>query len=293
MPQFSFRLVPPGALAPFSRYLLPYIAREARQPDSSLTVLGAVWGDLACGAAALRPGAQAHELVSLFVDPQARRRGVGGALADLALEHSAREGADLLTASYVLDGEDLTAMDALFLRRGGHPQAAAPVYTMDSARFHANRLVRAAFRPQFRPASQLCPFSRLSREQLERLTAENDIPYILSPEGCRDRMDPELSLAWTGGGQIGAYILGCEEAPGSFVLSAAWRGGAPPSSFLSLLRGQLNLCYYQCGGDFSYHISAISPAADQLIHKITGGDFRRLEEHRAVLPVSSPRSDGE
>lgn len=285
MPQFSFRLVSPKTLAPFRQYLLPYIAREAGQLDSGLTVLGAVWGELACGAAALRRSAETCELVSLFVDPQVRRRGVGGALADLALERSAREGTYFLTASYVLGGEELAAMDALFVRRGGIPQAVAPVYTMHSAEFHENRLLCAAFRPQFQPASQLCPFSRLKPEQLERLGEEKGIPFQVSLEGCRGRMDLELSLAWVSGGQIGAYILGYENTPGSFVLSAAWRGSAPPASFLALLRGQLNLCYYQGGGDFFYHVSAVSPAADQLVQKITGGHFRRLEEHRVALPI--------
>lgn len=288
MPQFSFRLVAPKALAPFSQYLLPHIAREAGRPDSGLAVLGSVWGELACGAAALRPGAETCELVSLFVDPQVRRRGAGGALTDLALECSAREGARFLTASYVLGGEELTAMDALFARRGGPPRTVAPVYTMDSARFHQNSLLRAAFLPGFRPAAQLCPFSRLKPEQLEQLFTENDIPFPLSLEGCQGRVDPELSLAWVSEGRVGAYILGYESTPGSFVLSAAWRGSAPPASFLSLLRGQVNLCYYQGGGDFLYHVCAVSPAADQLIHKITGGNFRLLEEHRVSLPVLSP-----
>ena len=50
-----------------------------------------------------------------------------------------------------------------------------------------------------------------------------------------------------------------------------------------LLLAHVNLCYYRSGGDFLYYVSPAVEFADRLIQTYTGGDCRRLEEHRAVL----------
>ena len=58
---------------------------------------------------------------------------------------------------------------------------------------------------------------------------------------------------------------------------------APASCLHELLLAHVNLCYYRSGGDFLYYVSPAVEFADRLIQTYTGGDCRRLEEHRAVL----------
>ena len=91
----------------FSQYLLPDAARLLRTGQDVL-LLGAVCGKVACGAAALRfpdppPGADSVRdalLLSLFVDPLVRRRGVGTELLRLALDCARERGAARLRADY-------------------------------------------------------------------------------------------------------------------------------------------------------------------------------------------------
>ena len=47
----------------------------------------------------------------------------------------------------------------------------------------------------------------------------------------------------------------------------------------------MNLCYYRCGGDFLYYISPSMEYADRLIQAYSGGNYRRLEEHRADIAL--------
>ena len=87
-------------------------------------------GGLACGAAAVRWTGGEAVLESLFIDPLVRGRGLGGALADLAILTARERDAGSLTCGYVLAGEDLVAMNAIFpagaVRRGSWARPIAP-----------------------------------------------------------------------------------------------------------------------------------------------------------------------
>ena len=297
MSRLSFRPLDPIGPGPFAQYLLPSVVQMASRSPGDLTCLGAVWDQSACGAAAVRWTQDCGVLVSLFVDPLIRGQGVAGALLDRVIEACARRGVTALSASYVLRGGELDAMDALFRSRGAEPVPMAPTYEMDTSRFHQARFLSPAFQPDFRPDSHVQVLTSLSQEQLDALEADPDIPEVLLPSACGDRLEPGLSVAWTDGGRILAYVLGGESGPASCSLLAAWRGAdAPASSFLSLLQAQLNLCYYRCGGDFRYFLSAISPGAAVLTEHLTGGDYTLYEEHAVWLDLSpgetAPSPDG-
>ncbi len=285
MAWISIRPVDPARPGPFGQYLLPGVLAGA--PPDAVTVLGAVWDNLACGAAAVRW--DRAEIASLFVDPQVRGLGVGGRMVDLLLEEAARRGVEALDADYTLGGEELAAMDALCRRRGGNPLPLSRVYQADTGRFHHSPAVGCALSPGYRPHPSAVPFSRLPSEALDALEADGRIPPLLRPSASGDRMDPALSVAWLRDGRAGAYLLCGEAGPGGYALLAAWRGpDALAAAFLILLRAQLNRCYYRQGGDFLYSFSTLGGAAEALAKRIVGGRCNRYEEHTAALPAPVP-----
>ncbi len=85
---FTLCLFDPANPGPYEQYILPNITAEMRQDPEDYAALGAVWNDCAVGAAVItedEDDPDAAAVVSLYVDPQVRRRGIGTALLDLSL----------------------------------------------------------------------------------------------------------------------------------------------------------------------------------------------------------------
>ena len=186
----------------------------------------------------------------------------------------------------MLDGADLTAMNALFTRRGGAPFYECPAYRVDVSGYAEAPFTGAALRSGYRPAAAVTAFSQLTRQQLDRLDARVDIPGWMLWSACASRCDPELSLAWMQEEQVTAYLLGGESADGGCVLNAAWRGAeAPASSFPALLRGVLNRCWYQFGGGFPCYFSAVSTTVQALAGTLVRGSCREYAQMYARIPL--------
>lgn len=286
MTGLSVRPVAPQEQKHFEQYLLPQTTLALHRDGGRYTVLGALAGTLACGAAAVRWEEDGAALDSLFVDPLVRGRGIGGALADLAISTARERRAAGLGCDYVLDGEALAAMNAIFSHRDGAPQLLGPAYCADMSAYRDKRLIGAALRSGYRPSPSLLPFSQLTPEQLARLEERAEIPSYLRWQSCASRCDAELSLAWMQDGQVSAYILGGQAAGGGYVLAAAWRGAeAPAASFPALLRGQLNRCWYQSGGGFLYYFSAVTAPAQALARLLLRGPYREYAQMSAWVPL--------
>lgn len=289
----SFRRLDVQNPGVFSQYLLPGALKGAGTAAGEFALFGAVWDQSACGAAAARFQNGRGEILSLFVDPLARRQGVGTKLAELLLQESAERGAAELSGSYVLTGEALEGMDAFFASLGAEPEFWAPAFGMDSSLFRESRFFAKIFRPTFRPNAHIQPFSALSAGQLTALATRGDIPSYLLPSACANRLDPALSLAWVEDGRVTAYVLGGETGQNSYTLLAAWREAAAPSTcFFHLLYAQLNRCFYRCGGDFFYYLSAVTPETAALADRLTEGCYTLFEEHIVRLPLPGGSEEG-
>ena len=274
----------PAKPGPYEQYILPHIAAEMRREPERFTALGAAWRRSAVGAAVLTDDGDDPDtavLSSLFVDPQARGKGVCTALLTAAAETAAASGAKTLRLSYTLAGEELEAMDRAVRAVGGEPEYRFPVYTMDAAEFHDSRLLGRAFRPDYKPPENVVSFLNLTQEQLETLHADPEATWYAPG------MQPELSLAYLQDGRVTGFWLGRMSAPGNYAVQGVWcSSAAPVATFHTLITAHVNLCYYHGGGDFLYHCAASVEFADKLLQRYTEGKFRRLEEHRAVFTLS-------
>lgn len=288
MEQLSFRTLDNVLNSPFQQYLLPQSALPAHVSVDELTVIGAVWGKAACGAAAVLITSDTAELVSLFVDPQVRGKNIATNLLRIVFEKVHRCGLSNLSVSYVLGGEELTAMDSLIRHYGGKPEFRSHVYGINSADCHNAPIISSAFRPSYRPAPEIVSFSLLDAKQIADLDANEDIPVFLRPSACAAKMDPDLSMAWLEGKHITAYVLGGASSTDSYSNLSAWREkNASPDTFHKLLVAQLNRCFYRSGGDFHFFCSPVTPHAEKLVQALTAGKSVRYEEHFALLSTES------
>ena len=276
------RIVP----VPFAGYVLPYVRSDIAHRDAAdCLVLGAVWNGLACGAAVVEWDGDAGVLRSLFVDPKARGCGVAGHMLDLLLAEGARLGKRALVVDYILNREELAAMDALVTARGGQYETGAPVCGMLSDEFLESPLLGPALRSDWKRPEAVALFSELSPQQLTRL-ADVDIPAFLRPAALGERLDPGLSAAWLKNGTPVAFALGFQSGDRMFCQSSIWRGqDAPEGSFRALICTQVNQCWYRSGGSFVFFISPINPRSAAMAEWFTGGNYEPYSQREAVIPI--------
>lgn len=297
--QVSYRIAEGKEQSVFAQYLLPVAADLARRDRDHVLLLGAVWGTSACGAAALRlwqrneDAPPEAELLSLYVDPEVRRQGVGLGLLVFALEQAVRAGAVLFSAYYTAGAEELAAMDGLFETAGMEPEFHLPIYVMDSATYHDSKALHGAFSEKYRRPDHIVPLSALTPAQKERLYSHPELPDFLHPAG-RLGLNPDLSLVYLKDGEAEGVWLCTSTAIGHYSVLGVWRSEATPVfCFHEMILAHLNHCYYHGGGDFHYYVSPAVEFADKLIQKYTQGDYHQLEEHFVTLWLDEPEDDEE
>lgn len=285
MPFFS--LCPIHTSGPFSQYLLPQAASFIAAEDPFTVALGVVSGQYAAGAGCAQLQAGKAVLLSLFIDPAIRGQGAAGLLLDALAKECAARGAGQLTANYVLEGQALAAMDALFRARGAEPYTVPEqTFRIDSAQFHDMPLIRAAFHPSFRPASAVRRFCDISPALLDALAKEPAIPDYLKWDACRGRVTADMSLGWVENGRITAYTLAGESPDGGCAQVATVRlPCAAPSSILALVRALINLSFYRFGGDFPFYTATVTPESYALVQRLSGGQYTEYTERSAVITL--------
>lgn len=286
--ELSIRTLNRRELPGFRPYLLPETAALLEREDPGLLALGAVTGRNSCGAAAACVTEDGAELTGLFVDEAARRRGVGKALLDALLEQMDARGAARVSADYVLEGEQLLAMDILLVSRGFFlPQTRSKVFAVQSADFRREKLLRRAFSPRYRTPAGICGLEEVPAAALEAMEQAEQVPEFLRWSRRRERTDPGLSAALVREGRVLAYQL-AEEGVGGFTLLSAVSGReAPPTAFLLLLWEVLSRCRYRRGGDYTFYFSALDPRTERLALRLMGERYAAYEEHTTfrLLPA--------
>ena len=296
----SYRIAEGREREVFTQYLLPVPADLARKDPDHIVLLGAVWGDAVCGAAAMRLLPRSEdapleaELLCLYIDPQVRRNGVASGLLEYCLDQAAEAGAELFTAQYTAEGEQLDAIDGLFRKLGYEPEFHLPVYVMDSRTYHDSKALHTAFSRKYQRPDHIVPLSALTPEQKERLYSHPELPKFLHPAG-RLGLSPDLSLVYLKDGEAEGLWLCASTAVGHYSVLGVWKSEATPVfCFHEMILAHLNHCWYHGGGDFMYYVSPAVEFADKLIQTYTQGDYKRLDEHSVELfLVDTEEEDGE
>ncbi len=273
----------------FAGYVLPYVRRQISRADngSSYMVIGAMWNGLACGAAVVKWEENEGNLLSLFIDPKARRCGIAEPMSDLILEEGAALGKDSLNLEYILKDEELTAMDALVRARGGDLDTSDPVCGMKSEDFLDSPLVGPALHAGWKRPGSIVLFSELTPAQLDAVNTETGLPFYLRPSFLGERVDPALSAVYLVDDEPVAFVLGFQSGDRMFCQSSVWRGpNAPEGSFRALICTQINQCWYRSGGNFVFFISPINPRSAAMAEWFTGGNYDPYTQRDAEIPIN-------
>ena len=286
--EWSIRTLDREELPGFQPYLLPDTARSLERREKDVLALGLILGHNACAAAAARLSGESAELTDLFVDEIVRHRGMGGLLLERLMERLAAEGGSRLSASYVLRGEELAAMDRLMVSCGfSAPWRRSRVFRTHSEGFHQDPRLGAAFSPQYRTPQDVCALSEAPQKAMEELRRGEDIPDYLAPEAFQGRALPELCVAMVQDGRVTAYLLSGEDGAGGIVLLAAVRReGAPSTAFQTLLLELLNRCWYRLGRDFAFYFSVLDDKVERLALLLMGERYEDYEEHSCARLLS-------
>ena len=265
-----------AALLPaFLPYLIPPAAEVIAEGREEMIALGAVTQDLkTCGAIVgeLRQGRLT--VFSLYVDPAARRQGVGTLLLEQLLALCPQA---VPAAEWMLPQEDFDAVDAFLQARGFAPaQREASLYRLESAQLRQISAVRRAFSPTFRPDGNVVPISALTPEERHELYSDPTIDPRLQYHVLADRATPSLCLCYRYQGRVTAYLLCGETGPGEMaILAALSRPSANPAAMLQLATALIHQGLAHFGGDFVCWLDAIHPASENLALALSGHTARR------------------
>lgn len=274
--------------APFAPYLLPQVRYDIGA-GADIAAFGAIQGDHAVGAVAIRLDDAVLRILSLYVDVAARRQGIGSMLMEAVAEALAELGDEIrvIRADYMVDEED-SAVIAAFLNSLGfsEPKASNRLFSVDTAKLHRLPLLREAFSANFAADPHVHPYSDITPGQLAEVEADESVLPYLKPSAMRRGILRQGSTIWVEDGHVLAWVLDCQSFDGEIVLSAACkRDGAPKNSFLRLLQAAANRCYLMMGRDFTVYISAIDEYPASLIEKISGGMQKEYKHYSAEIDL--------
>ena len=274
MAELNFYLLDKTNAGPFAPYLLPQV-RQYIGDGKALIALGAVLDDHSVGAVAASVENGALHIVSLYVDPEVRRQGVGTlllcALGELV---NANELPAKRARVYFMeeDGMDVAGLTA-FLRAMdfGEPELSDRLFSVDTADLHELPGLGEAFTTEFQPDPHVRPFSAITPEQLREIEDDPDVMACLKPGAMRFNPMRSASMIWVEDGHVLGWILAYQGVDEEIVVAAsAKRAGAPKGCWRKLLSAAANRCYVMLGRDYKAYILTINEHSLELVEQIAG-----------------------
>jgi len=169
-------------------------------------LFGGVVDDIAVGTIALDSFEDGYSIAWLWVAPEYRRKGIGGALLDEVCKLSVGMSKACLTVTYPADALWADVMEYMLWMRGF--QVFVQTYPMYL--FTKEQLLSAPLleKTELVPDSRVVPLSKVIRSQLQEMIEENrQIENYYVSHAEYDRADGERSRALIQGGRIMGLIL--------------------------------------------------------------------------------------
>ena len=213
---------------PLYRPLLPLLGTGAADPQGHRPIAcRALVGDAMAGLLLAARSAEhpaAAELLSIFVAPDHRGRGIATALV-ACLEAAARDaGVVELSGSYMTGKPSIDALERVFVRRGFEP----PVLRMVVLKFTPEEARECDWYKKARmPAgTSIFPWAELGpgeREALKRSQAEH--PWIhpeLEPWRCDQHFDEVSSVGMRKDGTVVGWVINHRPSPGLVTFTTSF-----------------------------------------------------------------------
>jgi uncharacterized protein (TIGR03032 family) len=185
------------------------LGRPLREPLLAVVAAAGEGGEpLALAVAEVRARGDVVEVVSLFVRPEARRRGLAGRLLAALEREAARRGAERIDLAFRSTQPGAPAVRRLLAARGW----SQPAPRLRLGKVDARLAGAAALRPRALPAGyEVFPWSDLApaerRELIERQQRAEWFPPALSPFQMEERLEPALSLGLRHEGRVVGWLI--------------------------------------------------------------------------------------
>ena len=268
----ELRILTPELLPAFLPYLSDEAVQAIREKQEGLLALGAVTDDFhSCGAACAAADPEGLVLFSLFVDPQIRRQGVASLLLNRLEEQ-----APIVDACSFVPQEDLAGLTAFLNVRGFRLDCEeSPVMQLRCSDMRQSPRCRRAFLPNFRPDSNVVPFSQLTDGELEELLRDDSIPAYLRPDHFEQEvLTSPLSFAYRYKGAPAAYFLAVPVADGAAVKAAVSRSMAHGAAFLQLASAAIHASLPGLTPTSSYWLEAVNESSLTMAKYLCSDGFR-------------------
>lgn len=185
------------------------LGRPLREPLLAAVAAAGEGGEpLAAAVAEVKAGGGVVEVLSLFVRPGARRRGLAGRLLAALEREAARRGAERMELLFRSTQPGAPAVRRLLAARGW----SAPVPRLRLGKVDARLADAAALRPRPLPEGyEIFPWGDLAaaerREVIERQQRAEWFPPALSPFQMEERIEPALSLGLRHAGRVVGWLI--------------------------------------------------------------------------------------
>jgi ribosomal protein S18 acetylase RimI-like enzyme len=184
------------------------LGRPLREPLLAAVAAPPGGAPLAAAVAEIKAGGEAVEVLSLFVRPAARRRGLAGRLLATLEGEAARRGATRIELLFRSTQAGAPAVRRLLAARGW----SAPVPRLRLGKADARVVEAAVMRPRRLPEGyEIFPWAELTaderREVVERQQRSPWFPPALSPFQMEDRVEPALSLGLRHRGRVAGWLI--------------------------------------------------------------------------------------
>lgn len=185
------------------------LGRPLREPLlAAVAAAGEAGEPVAAAVAEVKGRGEVIEVLSLFVRPEARRRGLAGRLLAALEREAARRGAERMELLFRSTQPGAPAVRRLLAARGW----SAPVPRLRLGKVDARLADAAALRPRPLPEGyEIFPWSDLAaaerREVIERQQRAEWFPPALSPFQMEERIEPALSLGLRHAGRVVGWLI--------------------------------------------------------------------------------------
>lgn len=209
----TFDNIGPKDVAQYEAFSFPSIRKrwQVRPPKGPLTAVAAASGNQLAGAALaeIQPDAAAAEVISLFVAPDCRRRGVGGRLLGDLEQAVARKGCRAVHLTFRSDWKAREVIEKLLEKHGWSAPQVVRVIGKSNAQTVGgwpwlNRLKLPEAYTIF-PWTELTQRERRSIE--ERQEREEWFPRVLTPFQEEQRLEPINSIGLRHDGRVVGWMI--------------------------------------------------------------------------------------
>lgn len=184
------------------------LGRPLREPLVAVVAADTGGEPVAAALAEIKPQGDVAEVLSLFVRPEVRRRGLAGQLLATLEREAALRGAERIELLFRSTQAGAPAVRRLLAARGW----SAPVPRLRLGKADARVVEAAVMRPRRLPEGyEIFPWAELTaderREVVERQQRGPWFPPALSPFQMEDRVEPALSLGLRHRGRVAGWLI--------------------------------------------------------------------------------------